>query len=209
MTSNEIFTMDDHELISAVINNDREAFNDLVLKYRDRVFHHAYYLLQNYETAEDITQEVFLKSFQKLHLFRGGSFLAWLLKITKNLCYDEFRTWKRTSLISLEPLNNEGDPFETSRRTENNNRQAEESVESNELREELEYGLFGLPAYYQTAVNLVDFQDFSYKEAATSLGISIGTLKSRLERGRKQLRKIYSTRDAAILSEKIFFNLSA
>ena len=91
--------MEDHELISAAKNNDLEAFNQLILKYQKRVFNHAYQFLECYSAAEDIMQETFILAFRKIFQFREGSFLAWLLRITTNLCLDEFRAAKRAALI--------------------------------------------------------------------------------------------------------------
>lgn len=190
--------MNEYELIRAAKNNDLEAFNELVLKYRTRVFNHAYYLLQNYDAAEDATQEVFLKLFRKLDQFQGVSFLAWLLKITTNHCHDEFRAAKRSSLIPLELITDDGEIIESPFWMADPAMRPEDAVETNELRTALEDGFIRLPSYYQNAVSLVDIQQFSYKEAASVMQISIGTLKSRLKRGRQQMQnnitKCYATR---------------
>ena len=200
--------MNEYELIRAAKNNDLEAFNELVLKYRTRVFNHAYYLLQNYDAAEDATQEVFLKFFRKLYQFQGVSFLAWLLRITTNLCHDEFRASKRSTLIPLELITDDGEIIESPFWMTDPTMRPEDAVESNELRKELEDGLIRLPSYYQNAVSLVDIQQFSYKKAAAVMQISIGTLKSRLKRGRQQMRNNFINREVPNVSEQINLNLS-
>ena len=179
--------MEELELIRATKQNDLEAFNQLVLKYQDIVFGQAYRILQNYDIAEDITQEAFILAFQRLYQFRGGSFRAWLLKIATNLCYDEIRTWKRASLQSLEPSTINGETYESPSWLQDTNLLPEESVENHELRAEIEHGLNRLQINYRNAVTLVDVQQLNYKEAAFIMGTSIGTLKSRLARGRMQL----------------------
>jgi RNA polymerase sigma-70 factor (ECF subfamily) len=197
--------MNEYELIQAAKNNDLEAFNELVLKYRTRIFNHAYYFLQNHDAAEDATQEVFLKSFRKLYQFHGDSFLAWLLRITTNHCHDEFRASKRSTLIPLEIITDDGEIIETPFWMEDPAMHPEDEVESNELRAELEDGLIELPSYYQNAVSLIDIQQLSYKEAAAMMQISIGTLKSRLKRGRQQMRNNFTNRYATNVLEQ--FNL--
>ncbi|MEJ2487534.1 MAG: RNA polymerase sigma factor [Anaerolineales bacterium] len=197
--------MNEYELIQAAKNNDLEAFNELVLKYRTRIFNHAYYFLQNHDAAEDATQEVFLKSFRKLYQFHGDSFLAWLLRITTNHCHDEFRASKLSTLIPLEIITDDGEIIETPFWMEDPAMQPEDEVESNELRAELEDGLIELPSYYQNAVSLIDIQQLSYKEAAAMMQISIGTLKSRLKRGRQQMRNNFTNRYATNVLEQ--FNL--
>jgi len=198
--------MNEYELIQAAKNNDLEAFNELVLKYRTRIFNHAYYLLQNHDAAEDATQEVFLKSFRKLYQFHGDSYIAWLLRITTNHCHDEFRASKRSTLIPLEIITDDGEIIETPFWMEDPAMQPEDEVESNELRAELEDGLIELPSYYQNAVSLIDIQQLSYKEAAAMMQISIGTLKSRLKRGRQQMQNNFTNRYAINVSEQ--FNLN-
>ncbi len=200
--------MNENELIRAAKNNDLEAFNELVLRYRSRVFNHAYYLLQNYDAAEDATQEVFLKLFRKLYQFQGASFLAWLLRITTNHCLDEFRAAKRSILIPLEHITNDGEIIESPFWMADPAMRPEDAVESNELREELEDGLIRLPSYYQNAVSLVDIQQFSYKEAASVMQISIGTLKSRLKRGRQQMKNNFTNSDVPTVSEQVNLNPS-
>lgn len=201
--------MEEYELIDRAKNKDLESFNILVLKYQDKIFAHVYYLLQNYDAAEDITQEAFLLAFQKLYQFRGGSFRAWLLRIATNLSIDEFRSRKGYSLLPLELSNSEGELYEIPLWTRDTQTHPEEAIVSGELRAALEYGLMGLPEYYRNAVNLVDIQQLSYKEAATTMGISIGTLKSRLKRGRNQLRNNFIYHSASYESEHLPINLSA
>ena len=201
--------MEDHELISAAKNNDLEAFNQLILKYQKRIFNHAYQFLECYSAAEDIMQEAFILAFRKISQFREGSFLAWLLRITTNLCLDEFRAAKRAALIPFELIDDDGETIESPFWVEDPSMRLEESVETKELRAHLEHGLIRLPIYYQRAVSLVDIQQLSYKEAPAVMQISIGTLKSRLKRGRNQLRNDLINHQAANFSEISILNHSA
>jgi len=180
--------MEENQLIQSAGKGNLNAFNELVLKYQNQAFNHASRLLGNHDIAEDITQEAFLLAFRKLYQFRGGSFRAWLLRIVTNLCYSEMRTWKRNNFQTLEPVTSEGEINESS--------PCEEQVETDDLREQLENIMNKLPSVYRTALSLVDIQEFNYKEAATILGISIGTVKSRLARGRMQFRQIWNTQNS-------------
>ena len=192
--------MEEIDLLRAATQNDLESFNQLILKYQNMVYNQAYRILQNPDIAEDITQDTFIIGFQKLIQFRGGSFRAWLLKIVTNLCYDEMREWKRATLLSLEPVNDDGESIEEPIWLRDPGMLPEETVERHELQSVLEQGLNKLPHFYREAVQLVDIQQLSYKEASFVSGISIGTLKSRLARGRWQLRNNLASLDTSYLS---------
>lgn len=175
-------------LVQLASQGDLGAYNKLVLKYQNLVFSHAYSLLGNYDAAEDITQDAFILAFRKMYQFRGGALRAWLLKIVTNLCYDEMRTWKRAPVQSLELINEDGETNESPYWIKDLNLLPEESIEMKELRVGVERGLSTLPMNFRIAVTLVDIQELSYQEAAYVMGTSIGTLKSRLARGRLMLR---------------------
>lgn len=180
--------MEEAELVHLASPGDLNAFNELVLKYQNQVFNQAYRLLGNNDVAEDITQDTFILAFQKIYQFRGGSLRAWLLRIVTNLCYDEMRTWKRAALQPLEPIDEDGETNESPYWIKDPNMLPEEFIEMGELREVIEDGLSKLPSNFRIAVTLVDIQQLDYKEAAFVMGTSIGTLKSRLARGRLMLR---------------------
>jgi len=187
--------MEDTELVSAAKQGNLNAFNELVLKYQNQVFDHASRLLGNHQVAEDITQDAFILAFRNIHQYRGGSFRAWLLKIVTNLAYSEMRTWKREPLHGLESVNEDGETNESPFWMKDPNPGPEEATEIGELRETLEYALNKLPAIYRTVVSLIDIQRLDYKEAASIMGVAIGTVKSRLARGRLQFRRILKEMD--------------
>lgn len=187
--------MEDTELVSAAKQGDLNAFNELVLKYQSQVFDHASRLLGNHDTAEDITQDAFVLAFRKICQYRGGSFRAWLLKIVTNLAYSEMRAWKREPLHGLESVDRDGEINESPYWIKDQNPGPEEAVEMGELRETLECALNNLPTIYRTMASLIDIQGLDYKEAAAIMGVSIGTVKSRLARGRMQFQKILNEMD--------------
>lgn len=187
--------MDELELIQAARRGNLNAFNELVLKYQNQAFNHASRLLGNHDIAEDITQEAFLLAFRRLYQYRGGSFRAWLLRIVTNLCYSEMRTWKRNDFQTLEPVTSDGQTNESPPWLGDPTSLTEEQVEQGDLYEQLESILNKLPSIYRTALSLVDIQEFDYKEAASIMGVSIGTVKSRLSRGRMQFRQIWNAQN--------------
>jgi RNA polymerase sigma-70 factor (ECF subfamily) len=183
-------SVEEAELIQLARQGDLVALNQLVLKYQCQAFSQAYRLFGNEHDAEDITQDAFLLAFRKIYQYRGGCFQAWLLKIVTNLCYDEMRSWKRALFLPLEPVNEDGETNESPYWIKDSDVLPEESVEMRQLHEEIESGLRKLPVKFRIAVILVDIQELSYQEAAFAMSTSIGTLKSRLARGRLMLRNV-------------------
>ena len=106
-------SVEEKALIHQAQRGDLEAFNRLVIAYQRQVYNLAYRLMGDQASAEDATQEAFISAFRGLRGYRGGSFRAWLLRIVRNACYDEFRRRKRrptTSLEELSPFNGDATP---------------------------------------------------------------------------------------------------
>jgi RNA polymerase sigma-70 factor (ECF subfamily) len=101
---NQEVVLDEAALIREAQRGNLEAFNRLVLKYQNRVYDTAYWLMAEPEDAADATQEAFISAFKSIRRFRGGSFRAWLLRIVTNACYDEMRRRKRRPTTPLEDL---------------------------------------------------------------------------------------------------------
>jgi RNA polymerase sigma-70 factor (ECF subfamily) len=173
--------------IESARQGDLEAFNSLVLAYQDRVYNQAYRMLGSSQAAEDAAQQAFLAAFQKIHQFRGDNFRAWLLRIVINLCYDELRRNKRQFTVPLEPMDSDGEEIEEPRWLADPGESLEETIERAELNFLLQKALNALPPYLREVIVLVDIQDFKYEEAAEIAGVPIGTVKSRLARGRTAL----------------------
>lgn len=180
--------IDEQELIQAAIKGDLEAFNQLVMVYQDSIFNQAYWLMKEQEAAEDMTQEAFIRAFQSLKSYRGGSFRSWLARIVTNLCLDELRRVKRRPTIPLLPSDPEGEENDSPGWLADPSMNVEAAVESSELNSNLRRLVEGLPTEYRTALVLVDILEYDYAEAAQAMGIPIGTLKSRLVRARFRLR---------------------
>jgi RNA polymerase sigma-70 factor (ECF subfamily) len=167
---------------------DLDAFNQLVLANQDLAYHHAYYLLGDPADAQDAVQESFIKAFQGLHGFRGGSFRAWLLRIVTNSSYDMLRCSHRRPTQPLFPENRDGLEMESPTWLSDPGRSVQEAAEQNELAMHLYRTLDELPTVYHDALMLIDVYELAYAEAAEFLEVPLGTVKSRLARARLQMQ---------------------
>lgn len=177
--------MDEEALIQAAQGGELSAFNQLVLRYQELAYNVAYRLLGDPDAAADATQDGFLKAYRALNGFRGGSFKSWLLRIVTNTCYDQMRARKRRPTSSLE--NMAVDPEHASRLV-HDGEGPEEYVLREELGRVIQQGIQTLPEDQRVTLILADIEGFSYQEIAEITGVQLGTVKSRLSRGRARLR---------------------
>jgi len=175
-------------LIDNARNDDLDAFNQLVLNYQDVVYRHASALVDSADTAEDVTQESFIKAYQNIHSFRGGSFRVWLLKIVTNTSRDRWRRIMRHPTISLFPEDEDGNEFESPEWIADTAASVETAVQRNEESDYLYRMVDELPAVYRSVITLIDIYELDYAEAAQILGIPLGTVKSRLTRARLRMK---------------------
>lgn len=178
--------MDESALIAAAQRGDRRAFNDLVIQYQTLIYNIAYRILGDQDFAADATQEAFISAYRGIGHFRGGSFKGWLMRIVTNACYDQLRAKKRRPTAPLEVVSFT-DPEETHMQGERP-QQPEEYVDEQELGQVIQRGLNALPPDQRMVVVMADIQEMAYEEVAATLRISLGTVKSRLNRGRRKLR---------------------
>jgi RNA polymerase sigma-70 factor (ECF subfamily) len=179
-------------ILASARQGDQEAFAELVRLYERRVYNLAYRMTNNADDAWDISQEVFLRVHAALPKFRGdSSFSTWLYRIAANVCLDELRRRKRQEAVSLdEPLRvAEG---ELVRQTAGNEPDPERVLEQADLRQAVAKCIKRLPAEYRMAIILRDLQGFSYQEIALQLDCSLGTVKSRINRGRQALKEMFT-----------------
>ena len=170
---------EEYNLIQAARNGDQAAFGELVRQYQKRVFALAVRMCPTPELAEEAAQEAFLAAWQGLPFFRGDSaFATWLYRLTSNACVDLLRKENRHQGPSLddETVSAEvPDPTPT----------PEKAVEQQELRRQIEAGLQTLSPEHREVLIL----RLSYDEIADVLSLDLGTVKSRINRGRRQLRE--------------------
>lgn len=179
----------EQELIANASSGDLNAFNELVLAYQNIAYVHARNLLGDGDWAEDATQDSFIKIFQKMDSFRGGSFRAWVLKIVTNTSFDLYRQAGRHPSQPLHPVNDDDDEFESPFWLTDPSASVEEIVQHKEESARLYRMLDELPVDFRSVITLVDIHELDYAEAANALGIPLGTVKSRLARARLQLRE--------------------
>ncbi len=187
---NQSYQYEEEELVGMASNGDLDAFNELVLSYQNMAYNYAYALLGDPASADDATQESFIKAFQNLGRFRGGSFRAWLLRIVTNTSYDLLRQSKRRQIQPLFPENEDGEEVESPAWLVDPSASVQAVVEQMEDSTRLYRALDELPAVYRSVITLVDLDELDYAEAAEVLKVPLGTVKSRLARARLQMQQI-------------------
>lgn len=187
--------------ITNALAGDLDAFNRVVASFEQRVYNLCYRMLGDSESAADTTQDAFINCWRSLNRFRGPqdetelvpSFRAWLFRIAANACYDVLRQRKRRPTRSLDQqIEASGDRdfaafgFTTTVSSD----EPETSALRGELSREIQRSLGQLPEDQRLAILLCDVQGFSYEEIATITNSSLGTIKSRISRGRARLRDL-------------------
>jgi RNA polymerase sigma factor (sigma-70 family) len=156
------------------------SWEDVVREHSARVYRLAYRLTGNSHDAEDLTQEVFVRVFRSLPTYTPGTFEGWLHRITTNLFLDITRRRQR---IRFEGL---GD--ETAARLRGAEPTPSQAFDDRHLDHDIAVALADLPPEYRAAVVLCDIEGLTYEEIADALGVKLGTVRSRIHRGRAQLR---------------------
>ena len=188
---------DEAALIERSQRGDLDAFNALVLAYQGTVYGLCYRMLGARQPAEDATQDAFIAAFRAVARFRSGSFRAWLLRIAANACLDELRRRRARPRASLDaPVR--GPVWAGDDRPALDVAAADEPLDQRaerlELARCLQEGLATLPRDQRLAVVLRDVHGLAYEEVAQATGASLGTIKSRIARGRAALRAFLRTR---------------
>ncbi len=181
---------DESLIIDKIKKGDIGSFNILVERYQKQVFNIAYRFVGNSEDASDLAQEAFLKAYKSIKTFRkDSSFKTWMYHITSNVCKDELRKKKKALVVSLDaPISgNDGQEFE--RQFKSSVLSPEEKYEVQEKQKFVQKIINSLPEDYRMVLILRELQDLSYQEISDILNCSIGTVKSRLNRGRKQFKE--------------------
>lgn len=189
MSTNRSHPDDEESILLRASGGDLGAFNQLVRYYQEMAYNHACALLGDPDLAEDVTQESFIKAFQAMRTFRGGSFRGWLLRIVTNSAYDLLRHAGRHPTRSLFPMDEHGEEMESPSWMADRALSVQAAVEQNEVTRHVYRLLDELPAAYRSVLTLIDVQELDYTEAAEALDIPLGTVKSRLARARLQMRQ--------------------
>ena len=190
---NEASRWDEEELLERCRNGDLEAFNLVVAAYQDQVYNLCLRMLGSPAAAEDAAQDAFISAYRKIGSMRGPSARAWLLRIASNTCIDELRRRKRRPQVSLDaPIAAE----EGERRLDlpDDVHGPEDLALRGEIWEALQAELLQLPEDQRLAIVLCDIEGLSYEEVQAAMGGSLGTVKSRISRGRARLREALRAR---------------
>ncbi len=184
--------MDDNEMerIHQCQQGNLQAFEEIVELYEKKIYNLAYRMMGNHEDANDMTQEAFIRAYQALDTFRGDArFSTWLYRIATNVCLDELRKKSRRRTESLDqPIYT--DDGAVSREIPDWSTNPDEALSKHQIQEMVWKGIQMLPDDQKNVLILRDIQGHSYEEIADITQVSLGTVKSRLNRARLALKDI-------------------
>ena len=185
---------DEPRLVDGAKCGDMQSFEELVFRYRDKVYARAYSIMRNEDLAVDLSQNAWVKAWQRLAQFHGdASFATWLNRIVTNLCLDELRRQKRLRTDSIEEIEEATGPVEN--RMEIQDVDPIAKLNQKELRERIDDAMDKLSDNHRAVLVLYEYEHLEYKEIADQMDTSIGTVMSRLFYARKKL--------AALLGEEL------
>ncbi len=178
--------INDIAVVDRVLGGDVDAFSELITKYQDRVFRYVYAKFGNRDEVMDITQDIFIMTFESLDKFRRESkFSTWLFSIMVNYCKNHQNKANRFRSVSIDRT--EADDFEFQLTDEREN--TEEQVIDRDSLRIVKEELFKLSDDYREILVLRDIEGLSYNEIAKVLGISLSNVKVRIHRGRELLKE--------------------
>ena len=170
----------DEELVRRFQGGSADAFEVLVERHERRIFNLCLRILGDLDEAADASQDAFLSALRKLHTFRGeAAFTTWLHRVAVNACYDELRRKRRRPLLHVVTEGEEDRPQPTPI--------AEDPAPAVELSVDVARALRTVPEEFRVALVLADVEDLPYDRISEVLGIPVGTVKSRVFRGRAAL----------------------
>lgn len=176
------------EKIKQVKRGDQSAYEDVVSFYQNKIYQHVYRMLGNQHEAEDIAQEAFIRAYINIHSFDDRrKFSTWLYRIATNLTIDRIRKRKPDYYLDAEMKGTEG--LDMYSRLATDDPLPEEEVEGLELQNHIHQEISTLPPKYRGVIILRYLEEFSLQEISDILDIPLGTVKTRIHRGREALRK--------------------
>src|SRR5512138_3509813 len=188
-TKQEHAALGDEKLVRLAQRGDMGAFEELVARHRDKIYARAFSMVRNEDDAIDLSQEAWVKGWQRLKQFQGeSSFVTWMTRIVINLCLDQLRKQKRQRAESIELLEEEAGGVERQMPTVVIN--PTEGLERRELRRRIDDALAKLSYEHRTVLILHEFEDLEYKEIAKRMECSIGTVMSRLFYARRKMANL-------------------
>ena len=186
MSGQNYSSTDDESLVKAARKGELAAFEELVFRHRDPIYARAFSMTRNEQDAVDLSQEAWIKGWQRLEQFHGeSSFTTWMTRIVINLCLDHLRKQKRHRADSIEEMDEESGGVERQMPGVAVNPTA--GLERAELRVKIDAALAELSAEHRAVLVLHEFEDMEYKEIAKTIGCSIGTVMSRRFYARRKM----------------------
>lgn len=186
MAEKDYSSAQDTALVRDAQKGDTQAFEELVARHRDKIYARAFSMMRNEEEAIDLSQEAWVKGWQRLVQFQGeASFTTWMTRIVINLCLDQLRKQKRQRAESIELLDEESGGVERQMPVVAIN--PTERLERGELRQRIDKAMSQLSYEHRTVLVLHEFEEMEYKEIARTMECSIGTVMSRLFYARRKL----------------------
>jgi RNA polymerase sigma-70 factor (ECF subfamily) len=179
----------DVELVKASQKGDMKAFEELLARHRDKIYARAFSMMRNENEAMDLSQEAWVKGWQRLVQFQGdSSFVTWMTRIVINLCLDQIRKHKRQRAESIEAMDEESGGVERQMPVVAVN--PTEGLERAELRKRIDKAMEQLSYEHRTVLILHEFEELEYKEIAKRMDCSIGTIMSRLFYARRKMASL-------------------
>jgi RNA polymerase sigma-70 factor, ECF subfamily len=191
-TQQDYSSASDDKLVRAAQRGDMAAFEVLVARHRDKIYARAFSMMRSEEDAIDLSQEAWVKGWQRLKQFqRESSFVTWMTRIVINLCLDQLRKQKRHRAESIELLDEESGGVERQMPIVTVNPTA--GLERQELRQRIDKALGQLSYEHRTVLILHEFEELEYKEIAKRMECSIGTVMSRLFYARRKMANLMAS----------------
>ena len=186
MATKDYSATEDPVLVRAAQKGDMGSFEELIARHRDKIYARAYSMMRNEEEAVDLSQEAWVKAWQRLVQFQGdSSFPTWITRIVINLCLDQLRRRKRQRAESIEEMDEESGGVERQMPVVTVN--PTDRLERVELRQRIDRALSQLSDAHRTVMVLHEFEPMEYKEIAKTMNCSIGTVMSRLFYARRKM----------------------
>jgi RNA polymerase sigma-70 factor, ECF subfamily len=186
MAEKNYSSADDATLVRAAQKGDMGAFEELIARHRDKIYARAFSMMRNEQDAIDLSQEAWVKGWQRLKQFQGDSSVStWMTRIVINLCLDALRKQSRRRTESIEVMDEESGGVERQMPVVTIN--PTERLERGELRQRIDQGMAQLSHEHRTVLVLHEFEELDYKAIAKAMDCSIGTVMSRLFYARRKL----------------------
>jgi RNA polymerase sigma-70 factor, ECF subfamily len=174
--------------IKQVLKGDQNAYGEIVELFKDKVFQICYRMLGNHHEAEDIAQEAFIRAFINIHSFKQErKFSTWLYRIATNLCIDRLRKKKPDYYLDAEVSGTDGLTLYS--QIPSTDRLPDTEVENMDLQDAIQKAISALPEKYRSVIVLKYVEELSLNEISEIMDLPLGTVKTRIHRGREALRK--------------------